>query len=40
MYVEFLVIEKVVKKIGSWCLENVDVYVILEFCLMCVGVMI
>lgn len=32
-----LVIDDVCKKLGIWCLEDVILYVILEFCLMCVG---
>lgn len=34
------VIKEVCEKVGSWCLENVLFFVILEFCFMCSGVMI
>lgn len=39
-HAEFLAMEKAAKKIGSWRLENVDVYVTLEPCPMCAGAMI
>lgn len=39
-HAEFLVMEKAAKKIGSWRLENVDIYVTLEPCAMCAGAMI
>jgi len=39
-HAEFLAIEKAAKKIGSWRLENADLYVTLEPCPMCAGAMI
>ena len=39
-HAEFLVMEKAAKKLGSWRLENVDIYVTLEPCPMCAGAMI
>ena len=39
-HAEFLAMEKAAKKIGSWRLENADVYVTLEPCAMCAGAMI
>jgi tRNA(adenine34) deaminase len=39
-HAEFLAMEKAAKKIGSWRLEDVDLYVTLEPCPMCAGAMI
>jgi tRNA(adenine34) deaminase len=39
-HAEFLAMMKASKKIGSWRLENCDVYVTLEPCPMCAGAMI
>lgn len=38
-HAEILAIEKAAKKIGSWRLENCDVYVTLEPCVMCAAVL-
>lgn len=40
VYVEYIVIECVVKVLGSWCLEGCILYVILELCVMCVGIIV
>lgn len=39
-HAEFLAMKKAAKKIGSWRLENCDVYVTMEPCPMCAGAMI
>lgn len=39
-HAEFLAMKKASKKIGSWRLEDCDVYVTLEPCSMCAGAMI
>lgn len=39
-HAEFLAMMKAAKKIGSWRLENCDVYVTMEPCPMCAGAMI
>lgn len=39
-HAEFLAMQKATKKIGSWRLEDCDVYVTLEPCSMCAGAMI
>ena len=39
-HAEVLAIEKACKKIGSWRLEECDLYVTLEPCVMCAGAMI
>lgn len=39
-HAEFLAMEKATKKVGSWRLENADLYVTLEPCPMCAGAMI
>lgn len=39
-HAEMLAIEKANKKIGSWRLEDCDIYVTLEPCLMCTGAII
>jgi len=39
-HAEFIAMEKATKKVGSWRLENADVYVTLEPCPMCAGAMI
>ena len=39
-HAEFIAMEKAAKKIGSWRLENADLYVTLEPCPMCAGAMI
>lgn len=39
-HAEILAIEKANKKIGSWRLENCDIYITLEPCSMCVGAII
>lgn len=39
-HAELLAIEKANKKIGSWRLENCDIYVTLEPCTMCAGAII
>ncbi|MDY0276578.1 MAG: nucleoside deaminase [Acholeplasma sp.] len=39
-HAEFLAMEKAAKKIGSWRLEDCDVYVTMEPCPMCAGAMI
>ena len=39
-HAEVLAIKKACKKIGSWRLENCDIYVTLEPCVMCAGDMI
>ena len=36
-HAELLAIQKASKKLGTWCLENCDLYVTLEPCLMCTG---
>ena len=36
-HAEVLVIEKAEKKLGTWCLQDCDLYVTLEPCLMCTG---
>lgn len=40
MHAELQVIQKACKKLGTWRLENVSVYVTLEPCVMCAGAMI
>ena len=37
-HAEVLVIEKADKKLGTWCLKDCDLYVTLEPCMMCTGV--
>ena len=39
-HAEILAIEKACKKIGDWRLENCEIYVTLEPCLMCLGAII
>ena len=39
-HAEFLAMKKAAKKIGSWRLEDCDVYVTMEPCPMCAGAMI
>jgi tRNA(adenine34) deaminase len=39
-HAEFLAMMKAAKKIGSWRLEDCDVYVTMEPCQMCAGAMI
>ena len=39
-HAEILVIEKACKKIGAWRLEDCDLYVTLEPCVMCAGAII
>ncbi len=36
-HAEFLAIEKAGKKLGTWCLDECDLYVTLEPCMMCMG---
>ena len=36
-HAEVLVIEKAEKKLGTWCLQDCDLYVTLEPCMMCTG---
>jgi len=36
-HAELLAIQKASKKLGTWCLEDCDLYVTLEPCLMCTG---
>lgn len=36
-HAEFLAIEKASKKLGTWCLDDCDLYVTLEPCMMCTG---
>ena len=39
-HAETLVIEKACKKLGSWRLEDCDIYITLEPCVMCTGAII
>lgn len=39
-HAEFLAMMKAAKKIGSWRLENCDIYVTMEPCQMCAGAML
>lgn len=36
-HAEVLAIEKATKKLGTWCLQDCDLYVTLEPCMMCTG---
>ena len=36
-HAELLAIQKASKKLGTWCLEDCDLYVTLEPCMMCTG---
>ncbi len=36
-HAEFLAIQKATKKLGTWCLDECDLYVTLEPCMMCTG---
>lgn len=36
-HAELLAIQKASKKLGTWCLDDCDLYVTLEPCLMCIG---
>lgn len=36
-HAEMLAIQKASKKLGTWCLQDCDLYVTLEPCLMCTG---
>lgn len=36
-HAEVLAIEKAEKKLGTWCLQDCDLYVTLEPCMMCTG---
>lgn len=40
VYVEILVIRKVLKFFGDWRFNGIEMYVIFEFCLMCVSVIV
>lgn len=40
MHAELQVIQKACKKLGTWRLENVSIYVTLEPCVMCAGALI
>ncbi len=40
MHAEIQIIQKACKKLGTWRLENVSIYVTLEPCVMCAGAMI
>lgn len=40
LHAELQVIQRACKKLGSWRLENVSIYVTLEPCVMCAGAMI
>ncbi len=37
-HAEMLAIQKASKKLGTWCLQDCDLYVTLEPCMMCTGV--
>ena len=37
-HAEILAIQKASKKLGTWCLQDCDLYVTLEPCMMCTGV--
>ncbi len=37
-HAEFLAIQKASRKLGTWCLNDCDLYVTLEPCMMCTGV--
>ena len=39
-HAEFLAIQKASKKLGTWCLDDCDLYVTLEPCMMCTGAII
>jgi tRNA(adenine34) deaminase len=39
-HAEFLAIEKASRKLGTWCLDDCDLYVTLEPCLMCTGAIV
>lgn len=36
-HAEFLAIQKASRKLGTWCLDDCDLYVTLEPCMMCTG---
>lgn len=36
-HAEFLAMEKASRKLGNWCLDDCDLYVTLEPCMMCTG---
>lgn len=38
LYVEIMVINNVNEKVGNWCLLDIILFVIVEFCVMCSGV--
>ena len=40
MHAEIIAIAKACKKLGSWRLDNCDIYVTLEPCMMCMGAII
>ena len=40
MHAEIIAIDKACKKLGSWRLDNCDIYVTLEPCMMCMGAII
>lgn len=39
-HAEFLAIQKASRKLGTWCLDDCDLYVTLEPCMMCTGAII
>ena len=39
-HAEFLAIQKATKKLGTWCLDDCDLYVTLEPCMMCTGTIV
>jgi tRNA(adenine34) deaminase len=39
-HAEFLAITKASKKLGTWCLDDCDLYVTLEPCMMCTGAIV
>ena len=40
MHAEIITIDKACRKLGSWRLDNCDIYVTLEPCMMCMGAII
>ena len=40
MHAEIIAIDKACRKLGSWRLDNCDIYVTLEPCMMCMGAII
>ena len=39
-HAEFLAVQKASRKLGTWCLDDCDLYVTLEPCMMCTGAVI